>query len=99
MEFRGEKEEHMEIINLHSWLLKMPAMRNFNVHSRERKRGKIIVSFACVYHYCSYLRLPRAPEPNLSTPRFCQQPVLFCRFRAVPTRHMEVSRLGVELEL
>lgn len=56
--------------NFHGWLVKMPAMRKFNVHSSERKSGKIIVSFACVYHYCSYLRLPLLPEPNLSTPGF-----------------------------
>lgn len=57
----------MEIINLQSWLLKVPAMRKFNVHSSERKSGKIIVSFACVYHYRSYLRFPLPPEPNLNT--------------------------------
>lgn len=60
----------MEIINLHSWLLKMPAMRKFKVHSSERKSRKIIVSLACVYHYCSCLRLPLLPEPNLNTPFF-----------------------------
>ena len=58
----------MEIIHLHSWLLKMPAMRKFKVHGSERTSRKIIVSLACVYHYCSCLRLPLLPEPNLNTP-------------------------------
>lgn len=60
----------MEIINLRSWLLKMPVMTKFHVRSGDRKSGKVIVNLACVYHYCSYLKLPLVPEPNLSTQYF-----------------------------
>ena len=70
----------MEIRNLHSWLLKMPAMRKFKVHSSERKSRKIIANVACVYHYCSCLRLPLLPEPNLNTPVFFKQPMKYCVF-------------------
>lgn len=70
----------MEIINLHSWLLKMSAMRKFNVHSSDRKIGKVIVNFACVYHYCSYLRLPLPPRGKPEHPSFFKQ--LFFFFKA-----------------
>lgn len=58
---------HMEIINLHSCLLKMPALRKINWQCSERTSGKMTAKFACVYHYCSYSRLPLPPEPNLDT--------------------------------
>ena len=77
----------MEIINLHSWLLKMPAMRKFKVHSSERKSRKIIVSLACVYHYCSCLRLPLLPEPNLNTPVFLATNEILCFPRLCSTSH------------
>lgn len=72
----------MEIVNLHSWLLKMPAMNKFNIHSSERKSGKIIVNFACVYHYWSYLGLPFLLNQTWAL-QFChnlflKQPVKYC---------------------
>lgn len=70
MEFRRKEEGHMEIINLHSCLLKMPALRRINVQSSERQSGKIVVSSAYVYHYSSYSRHPLPPEPNSDTPGF-----------------------------
>lgn len=92
----GKREEHVEIINLHGWLLKMATMRKVNVCSSESKNGRITVSFACVYHYCSYLGLPFPPEPNLSAPVFMatfffKQPMKYCfslsyiLFHALPT--------------
>ena len=60
-------------------------MRKFKVHSSERTSRKIIVSLACVYHYCSCLRLPLLPEPNLNTTGFLSNqwntvffPATFC---------------------
>lgn len=54
----GEKrEEHMEIINSHRWLLKMPARRRVNVRSSGSKIGKAAVNLRCVCHYRSQLSL------------------------------------------
>lgn len=48
----------MEILNLYGWLLKMPAMKKFNLDSSEKQSEKSTVVSARVYHYHSYLRLP-----------------------------------------
>lgn len=70
MEFRGKWGDHMEIINLHSGLFKMPVMRKFNGCSSESKSRKIAVNFTCGYHFCSYLRCPFLLSQTC-IPRFC----------------------------
>ena len=53
-----EKGEHMEILSLYGWVLKMPAMKKFNLDGSENQSEESAVVATRVYHYCSYLRLP-----------------------------------------
>lgn len=48
----------MEILNLYGWVLRMPAMKKFNLDGSENQSEESAVVATRVYHYRFYLRLP-----------------------------------------